>query len=395
MDPLESCFVDVYELIFQHFTCKDVIKSSLVSNSWNAIIGTSHNCMKHVWLKIDQPTAQTHYLERSHRKYENLRLLPGSRAKLAEIFEKFRIKNAMITDDEGEVVNHEDYLELMGAISSTVEELQPGEALTATKRDLHAIDFPKLKELQYTVSNRNAFTIFLGSNPKLERVLLSFSNAVPNEFLVPTNIIHEFLQKNRQIQSLWMCEVHGVFTSDITENVRLDLQTFAFAITTLQFSEQAGENLVKFIKHQRNLEWLKILCLYDKKVFMRIWTEGSFKKLFIMDCSLKGTMNNQELTNNPRLEEINFYLNPSCHILKFLRASPNLKTIKVRQLSKQIMEFVARNLLKLELIKFQSIESDVEKYYEGVKSSEGAGVNREIKLEEMEFFDFVGRDAGF
>lgn len=395
MDPLEVCLVDVFDLIFQHFTYKDVIKCSLVSQQWNEIIGSSHNCMKHVWLKINKTEGQLYHLERSQRRYENFRIQPGPRAKLSEVLRKFRTKNAMITDEHGEEINHEDYFKFMEAMAPTVEDLQPGEASTINVKNLLPIDFPKLRELQYTVTNRTAFSIFLGSNPKLERVLLSFSNNVPTEFLVPDNIIHSFLQRNSQIQSLWMCEVHCAFTTDITQNLSLDLKTFAFAITNLEFSEKAGENLVKFIKLQKNLEWLKILCLYDRKVFLRLWTEGHFKRLFIMDCSLKGTMNNQVLTCNPLLEEINFYLNPSCHILKFLRASPNLKAVKVRQLSKQIMEFSARNLRKLEQIKYQSVESEVEKLYEQLKASADTDINRGIKLEEMEFFEFVGRDAGF
>lgn len=395
MDPLEVCLVDVFDLIFQHFTYKDVIKCSLVSPSWNEAVGSSQKCMKHVWLKIDEPEKQVQCLERSVRKYENFRIQPGSRAKLAEVLKKFRTKNAMITDDHGSEIDHEEYYKFMEAMAPTLEELQPGEASAVNVKNLRSIDFPNLKELQYTVTNRNAFSVFLGSNPKLERVLLSFTNSVPTEFLVPSNIIHEFLQKNSKIQSLWMCEVHCAFTTDITLNLNLDLKTFAFAITNLEFSESAAENLVKFVKLQKNLEWLKILCLYDKKVFLRLWTEGRFQKLFLMDCSLKGTMNNEELETNQLLDEINFYLNPSCHILKFLRASPNLKAIKVRQLSKQIIEFAAANLPKLEVIKFQSVESEVDKCYETLKSSDDKNINRGIKLEEMEFFEFVGRDAGF
>ena len=395
MDPLEACLVDVFDLIFQHFNYKDVIRCSLVSQSWNEIIGSSHSCMKHVWLKIDKPVDQVHYLEHSQRKYENFRIQPGARGKLAQVFKNFRTRNAMITDDHGEEIDHDDYFKFLEAMAMTVEDLQPGEAFTINAKNFQALDFPKLKELQYTLTNRSAFSIFLGSNPKLERVLLSFSNVVPAEFLYPNNIIYVFLQRNPQIRSLWMCEVYDAFASDMTQNVRLDLETFAFAITNLMFSEENGENLVKFIKLQKNLEWLKILCLYDKKVFMRIWNEGHFKKLFIMDCSLKGTMHNQELPSNLQLEEINFYLNPSCHILKFLRASPNVKAIKVRQLSKQIMEFSAQHLHKLELIKYQSVESDVEKFYQSLKASDEADVNRGIKLEEMDFFEFVGRDAGF
>lgn len=192
-----------------------------------------------------------------------------------------------------------------------------------------------------------------------------------------------------------MCEIDCAFQFDITQNVDLDLRTFSFGKTGPQITSNVRDNLVKFVKAQRNLEWLKIICLQDRDVFMKIWCEGSFKKLFIMDCGLKGSLHNYELATNHIIDEINFYFNPSCHILKFLRAVPNLKSFKIRQLSKQIMEFAVVNLPKLEKIQFQSVENNVKTIYEALKASPGDEINRKITLEEMDFFEFAGRDDGF
>lgn len=396
MDPLGIYFVDVFDLILQHFTARESIKCSLVSRSWSEIIGTSHHCMKHVWLRVDKPASQIEVLERSSRKYENFRISSGARAELSKVFRNFRPKTALITDDLDEEIDHQHYVNFLESMSSTIEELQPGEARTVNvKQQHHPIDFPRLMELQYTVNNRNAFSVFLGSNPRLEKVLLSFSDKISTEFLVPFNIFHAFFKCNPQIKSLWMCEIDCAFQTDISSDLHLDLETFAFSKTSSEFSERAEENLVKFIKLQKNLEWLKILCLYDKNIFMRIWTETRFKKLFIMDCSLKGALNDEELTCNRLVDEINFYLNPSCQILKFIKATPNLKTFKIRRLSRQMIEFSARNLHQLEVIQFQSIENDVEKFYSDLKASDDTDVNRRIVLKGMDFYEFVGRDAGF
>lgn len=395
MDPLGSCFVDVSDLILQHFNARESIRCSLVSRSWNEIIGTTHNCMKHVWLRLDKPSRQIDVLARSERKYQNFRIASGARGELSKVFKMFRPKIAIITDNHDEEIDHQHYVSFLQAMAPTIEDLQPGEAKTVNVKQLLHINFPKLKELQYTVVNRNAFSVFLGSNPRLEKVLLSFSDAVSTDFLVPDNIIHTFFKRNPQIKSLWMCEIDSAFQTDITKDLRLDLQTFAFSKTNMNASERAGENLVKFIKLQTNLEWLKILCLYDKNIFLKIWNEAKFKKLFIMDCSLKGSLSDQELTCNPLIDEINFYLNPSCHIIKFLKASPNLKSFKIRRLSKQMIEFSAQNLRQLEAIQYQSIENDVEKFYNDLKSSDACDVNRRIELRDLDFYEFVGRDAGF
>lgn len=396
MDPLEGPFVDVRELILQHLNAKDVIKCSQVSSLWNEIIGSSRHCMKQIWLRIDQPAKQVSTLRRSVRKYENFRIQSGARRELSWIMQNCRPRNVITTDEYDEEIAYNDYYDFMTSLAPTVVDLQPGEGLVkrAQRGKLKAINFPKLQELQCTVTSRNGFSIFLGSNPNLKKVLLSFNGEVLKDLLVPTNIIQEFLKRNPQIKHLFMCEVDGPFQTDITTGT-LDLQSFSFAKTSTAFTWNVSDNLVNFINQQRNLEWLKIFGLHDWNVFLRIWNEGRFRKLFIMDCSLKGAIHGRELPTNLHIDEINFYLNSSCHITKFLKASPNLKSFKVRQLSTQLMEFSAHNLPRLELIQFQSIESVVEQSYHELKAAVNDDVNRRIKLEEMDFFEFVGRDAGF
>lgn len=394
MDPLDAVFTDVYDLILQHFNAKDVIKCSMVSRSWYEIIGSSHNCMRNVCLHLEKPSHQLEALRKSQRRYEHFRIQPGSRGELAKVFKKFRPRTAVITDSDE--TDHGDFFDFMMSLAPSIEDLQPGEAATVNARKIKSIDFPKLRVLQYSVGDRNAFSIFQGSNPRLERVLLSFNAEISTDILLPTNIIHSFMQRNPQINHLWLCEFDGAFQCDLTKDVHLDLKTFAIAKTSLGLARNVADNLVKFIKAQKNLDWLKILCLHDENVFARIWNEGKFKRIFIMDCSLKGAMHSVELYRNDSIEEINFYLNPSCHILKFLRASPNLRAFKVRQLSKEILDFAASSLRCLETIQYQSVENGVEKLYDELKlKPSDKRINRNINLEEMDFFEYVGHDAGF
>lgn len=392
MDPFDVTFVDVHDLILQHFKAKDVLQSSIVSKSWYETIGSSRNCMKQIWLRIDRAKEQIEILKKSRRKYEKFRVQPGFRAELSKVMRRFRPKIVMITDKDEE--NYEDHYEFMKAIAPTVEQLHPGESSMINTFKLKSVDFPQLRELQYTLTDRYSFAVFLGSNPKLEKVLLSFSNQTPSDLLIPDNLIQQFFQKNPQIKSLWMCEIDCPFLYDITTNLNLDLETLAFGKTCCNFSEKVRKNLLKFIKMQKNLNWLKILCLHDLETFLGIWTEAKFKRLFIMDCNLKGALQNHELQTNFHIVEINFYLNSSCRILKFLRATPNLTTFRLRQLSREIMDFCARHMPRLLKIQFQSVENNVRSLYDSLKVSNDE-INRNIKLEEMDFFEFVGRDAGF
>lgn len=393
MDPLAPPFADLCDVIFQHLDARDVLNCSLVSKLWYATVGASRCCMKQIWVRVDRPWTQVELLTQSLRKYENFRIQPGRRAELSEILRNCRPKTVMITDEVDEQIEFCDYYEFMRSMAPTVEILQPGEADVLDTRKLLTINFPKLKELQFTVTNRYAFSIFLGSNPKLEKVLLSLPSEITSDFLIPTNIVQQFLLRNQQIKNLWMCEVDCAFQADLTENSKLDLTTFAFSKTSPHNSIKVADNLVKFVKAQRNLESLKILCLNDQNIFLEIWSGGSFRKLFIMDCSLKGRMTDGALPRNLLVTEINFYLNPSCHVLKFLHACPNLTFFKVRQLSRQILEFSATNLPRLVKIQFQSVESGVVRLYDELVAHGCA--NDRIKLEEMNFFEFVGHDAGF
>lgn len=394
MEPLIASCTDVFELVFQHFIAKDVIKTSLVSRGCYEIISSSHQCMKQIWLEIVNPSKQLKTLETSRRRYENFRIHPDARAELSTVMKKFRPKVVRVIDDQGDPIDHEEYFCFIQSLAPSLVDLHLGEAESVRARRLVPIDFPKLKELHCTAINRNAFSTFLGSNPQLENVLLAFNTGISLEFLVPTNIVHEFLQRNPQIKRLVMCEIDCSFQSDLTENVKLDLRTFAFTKTSEKFSERAADNLVKFIEAQRNLESLKIRCLYDEELLTRIWSLR-FKRIFIMDCSPKGPPTSHILEPNYLVEEIDFHLNSSCHVLKFLQASPNLKSFKLRQLSRQIMRFAALNLHSLATIQFQSLENGVEKHYKDLKALHGEEVNRGIKLEEIDFFEFVGIDIGF
>lgn len=59
------------------------------------------------------------------------------------------------------------------------------------------------------------------------------------------------------------------------------------------------------------------------------------------------------------------------------------------------MRFSALHLPNLERIKYQSLENDVEKVYNNLKQSDGNDINRNIKLEEINFFEFAGVNIGF
>lgn len=388
MDPFEEVFVDIHKLILQHFKAKDVLITSAVSQTWYEIIGASSHCMQQIWVTINrvnqnQPWVQSYDLAKSRRKYENFKIYPGHHKKLTEVMKNFRPKIAVIHENQNE--DYEEYCDFLRSLAPTIEVLHPsGDARMKNANKMNCIDFPKLRELQCSIVDTYFFSVFFGETPKLSKVLFSFDNETSNNVAL-SNLIHQFFIKNPQIEHLWLFDIDYIFFNDVSTNVKMKLKSLAFAKNGKR-SPQVTANFLKFFKNQRNLEFLKIMNLSDSEMFLEMWKQQNFTKVeFVMDCGMKGTLENFELDENLKVQDINFYLSSSGNVLQFLKASPNIKTFRVRQLSLNILSFCIENLKRLELIECQSCENDSEHSFAQLIRLKG----KKFHLEVLDFFEFV------
>lgn len=383
MDPFSLVFHDVHKLILQHFKAKDVLIASTVSKSWYEIIGASSHCMQKIWVTINQPWSQADLLTKSSRRYENFKINVGNLKKLTKAMQNFRPRIAVIHENDYE--DYEDYANFLSSMASTIEVLHPsGDARLKNADKIRSIDFPKLRELQCSVFDSAFFTIFLGDTPKLTKVLFSFDNGISNNSIM-TNLTHQFFVKNSQIEHLWLFDIDCIFNEDISSNVKLKLKSLAFGKNG-RILPHVRTNFLKIFKHQKRLELLKIMNLSDSEMFLEIWKQKNFKRIeFVMDCNMKGALNNVDLEENPKVEEINFYLSSSGKVLEFLKASPNITSFRVRQLNLNILSFCIDQLHRLELIECQSCENDSELNFTHLIRLRG----RKIRLQILDFFEFV------
>lgn len=383
MDPFDLVFADVHKLVLQHFKARDVLITSVVSKSWYEIIGASSHCMRQIWVKINQPCLETDDLARSRRKYENFKIYPCDLKKLAELMKSFRPRTVVI--NENEIEDYKEYCGLLRSLAPTVEVLYPsGDARMKNVDNITFINFPKLRELQCSVYDAYSFSAYLGETPKLSKVLFSFSNGT-STFMDVSQLIHRFFIKNSQIQHLWLFDIDCIFINDVSKNVKLKLKSLAFGKNGKN-SPRVSMNFLKFFKNQQNLELLKIMNLSDSEMFLEMWKQQNFRRIeFVMDCGMKGALENLELDENLQVQDINFYLSSSGKVLKFLKASPNVKSFRVRQLNLNILSFCIENLKYLELIQCQSCENDGERSFEQLISLRG----RKIRLEKLDFYEFV------
>ncbi|CAG9800129.1 unnamed protein product [Chironomus riparius] len=388
-DPLKIIIEDINPLIFQHFDTHDIRRITLVSKLWNQIIGSSRQCMRKITCRIDRPSLQVNALKQSSRHYENFKIAPrGYYEELSVILNYFDVKNVWINDTSDKEVEHNEYVNFMRSFADTIEYLQTGDISTKNSSRMTVINFPKLKKLHCSFTNRSAFSIFLGDNKNLETVILSSElYSCDDEFLNHNNIISEFLSKNQQIRNLWLLHLEKLFVYDISSKVTQKLRHITFTTNFQNTPRHAKQNFIKFIKSQWCLESLNMMGCRDKSIVVDIWNGlVKFNKLFVIDCNFYEELHSFDLRENLNIEEIDFYLSSSLHAFMFLQAAPNIVSYKIRQLSKQLLEFSIRNLKCLKEIKYQSIDGDAAKYFKEIIRSCG---RRPFKVKELDFFEYL------
>lgn len=268
MDPFEALEEDVWPMIFQNLSVRDLLKASQVSTTWENIIGKSSVCMAKVWLRFYEPLNDIESLWNSKRKYQNCKIQRGIRVTVSDVFYKFRWKQVMMRDH---TTGRKDHGELMNFLRHSIEALDIWDVkVKASNTCDYSVDFPMLKKLEYNMSSRCVFLMFLGKNPKLREVKLAYStNEILPDRILDVSDIHRFLSINPQIVNLKLSEIRYVFKSDISKIVSFRLKSFSFDINF--FSEGEVENLLKFVVQQKLLEEITIYTIHDWTTLETFW----------------------------------------------------------------------------------------------------------------------------
>lgn len=170
MDPLEDISEDIWPMIFQHFSVRDILRATLVSPTWENAIGKCNSCMKNVWLRFYWPLDDEASLMTSERKYQNFKIQRELPSKLDQIFNKFRWKQVMMRDCME--LTRTDFVNMMEKLSSSVEKLEIWDIRVQEGEVINPIDFPQLNTLDTNLSSYQVIETFLGKNPRLTKVKL-------------------------------------------------------------------------------------------------------------------------------------------------------------------------------------------------------------------------------
>lgn len=265
MDPLLNIFVDVLPLILQHLSVRDTLRSSLVSPSWNAIIGESSTFMKKICLRFYYPIDDVNALSKSVRKYQSCKIQETIPQALIPIFDEINWKQVMIRDIP--VSDHTKLLLILKQVAPSIEELDLWEIKSSSSSDgenfPQSILFPKLQRLEMNLCKGSIFSVFAKHNPQLRDVKLTRNFIFhPNLLsLIPhIEFTNQFFESNNQIEKLHIDGFNEIFLKPIHHGVT-NVKQFTFSARFLDLTESI--NLIKFVQQQVNIRKIIILERFD------------------------------------------------------------------------------------------------------------------------------------
>lgn len=378
MDPLEELNAEIIEEIFQYLTAKELLESSLVSQSWYDFIADSNICMKRLKIKISKDCVNDgiEYLKKSKRNYENLML--------KEVVDPIRFNDALqiLSQPERQFKNIEmqvirfptqtTFHNLMQTIQNSVEVLHL-EQLILCDNDLlssaQSYCCPKLKNLTLISCQINEF--FIISNN------LTTLNIISNYGLVNATVVDNFqnlLCINNHLHTLTLSGniITQIFCDDITDKIHFKLNEFKvtnFNVDKFHNRSTIEKNFNLFLKTQPNIKKIFIGEWLGTTVLETVFNEmKSLNDLTIMELAKANPLipfgrNELEGPEIVRTNVSNLKSNPSIIKLDYqdicgniftmkslLEAAPNLRSFSTYSMNQEMLQMLATKMSNLEYL---------------------------------------------
>lgn len=348
--PFELC-----EIIFEYLQTRDYLACSLVSKTWLNFFNNSF-CHRKILLTIDE-TVQLVDLLNCTRKFVRIKLN--------------NLKNERMID----ILSH---------FASCVEELE----IENCEMD---------KECNLMFASLKCLSI---SSTPVELIHKMFKNPCINlKCLVlyrlygPTvKVVSNFLKINDSLEeiNLYLDEKNNIFNRDISNETTFKLKSLFISYKSdYDLQTKTLTNIEKFLKSQGDtLETISLINSANLRLLFRTWNDLKAANriyFFSSDSVLDygSTLNVTELNKNSKITEFELHaLGPFSlnlkHIIPFLNAAVNLKSLGVWCLQKDVVEYVARNFDNLRFISCASMDSDCLTFYNDLKSK--IGINDKIQI---------------
>jgi len=413
-----------FELIFQHLVFDDILSLSQVSKSLNEIISSSPKCLEKMSLNLvkDDNNQVVEFLQcfrQNKRKYQNVKVDCHNSHYITEKYMlilktiersivNLEVKNASFRWDEIntrnfhdqwliltdlkqlKICNINDYTAEIFFISCTYLEQLHVENVRLSKYFNYCLRVnEKLKDLKILhpqgVSYDYEFYGFTAYNFKLDYLEFNCKeNREKNKHEFLKRVIYPIL--TTQVRNLKRCRIKGAYfdavnivletlNRDDFECKKLNYAVTSahvqFTINDLQFfcmemdeiHAEFCNNLMVFIERQNDS--LKEICISSNSIDEKISCILFQNYPNVDHLSIGGSFEGQVNGRNEKITKIVTSSTSLEELETLLRLSPCLKVLQVFALSKDLLEFVNKELKDLEVIKFHF--KDVDSYCSDIK----------------------------
>ena len=395
MDPLQRVPEELHYLIFSHLTVEEILNATKVTKHWNNMIGTSCECMKNIWINVGDRFREPNKLElkiirNSRRKYENFKISEMENGLQILVYPPRSWLRAQI--DIQSFITKEEYMNLLKIICSTIKELDIFDMdIESNSEDNEILMIQNLCKIRFGFVTSVAIEPFLLFNSKLTTLTLDDISNVPSATKNACETVIDLLKLNTNL-------IHLSLTSDIfTKIFSSDNSSyFQFSLKSLivEYSDNTKiilKNFETFLMSQNKLEHLVLCDWISVETIEFLFNVVSNIRHLTIDYFDENTLRMKPitLTVNNNLKEMDFDGNGlTLEFLKtFIIATPKLEMLYVFHLTIEIINYISKNILSLQTLKYCSIEIGCVECYNKIRTSNEC-YNKNILLVEEKFKDF-------
>lgn len=347
--PFELC-----EIIFDYLQTRDILACCLVSKTWLNFFNNS-KCHRKILLTID----------------DSVKLID-----LINCTRKFlRIKLNKLKNDR--------LLDVLSHFTACVEELEIENCEMDRKCNFN---FASLKCLSISSTPAELITNIF------KYPCLNLKCLVLYRLYGPTvKIVSNFLKTNKSLEEInfYLDEKNNIFNRDISNEMTFKLKSLFISYKSdYDLQTKTLTNIEKFLKSQGDtLETISLINSANLILLFRTWNDlKALNRLYFFSSDPLldyGTLNVTELNKNSKITELELHaLGPFSlkltHLIPFLNAAVNLKSLGVWNLKEELIDHVARNFDNLRFISCASMDTDCLTFYNDLKSK--IGINDKIQI---------------
>lgn len=359
-DPFQILHIDVWENILTHLNVKEVKEFSLVSSDWKSMIATSPACNKRISLFIDNTenewtkmTDEERETIVSSRGYNFVTILEASELsdslpKLMSLQRAWKVVNIAGT----EFSSTSKFIEFIRAIQNTVEKLTMSDVTIKENEQVEIVfKFPKLKTLHIVSSDDIAYHC---DCPAVKSLEIIDARSTKKGTITKMLMTMKSLKKLR-FQRSWGQWFDVFFEDEFDVDFPFQLENLAIFSSTEEIDNPIDEPFKKFLKAQTNsitkLEFSDRLQT-NREIWRLIFQIKSLRTLITM-YPPRDLDNELYLPKNHSLETLDLkhaVFHNKDQMLDILKASPNIKKLRVQGMNVEIGHFIQTKLLKLQFV---------------------------------------------